>query len=162
MGAKRSKYSRCLNRHNGHDAHDDGAIWGYRHMQKCTASGCGLRGPSPASGDAKSAGTPDRDAPNAKIKCLITRACRACFGSNAGGRRRLRLSSARLDVSPASLVHALLIMPHHRHAPTYQPTIATSRALPAYCVPTAVIVPTFGPLSRTVLLPALSKTALEL
>jgi len=52
-------------------------------MQKCTAPGRSLRGPSPASGDAKSAGTPDRGAPNAKIKCVITRACRTCFGSNA-------------------------------------------------------------------------------
>jgi len=52
-------------------------------MQKHTAPGYRLRGPSPASGDAKSAGTPDRDAPNAKIKCLITRAGRACFSSNA-------------------------------------------------------------------------------
>ena len=51
-------------------------------MQKCTASGRGLRGPSPASGGAESTGAPDRDAPNAKIKCLITRACRTCFGSN--------------------------------------------------------------------------------
>ena len=34
-------------------------------------------------GDAKSTGAPDRDAPNAKIKCVITRACRACFSSNA-------------------------------------------------------------------------------
>jgi len=33
-------------------------------------------------GDAKSTGAPDRDAPNAKIKCVITRAGRACFGSN--------------------------------------------------------------------------------
>ena len=60
-------------------------------MQKCTAPGRRLRGPSPASGDAKSTGGPDRDAPNAKLKCVITRAGRACFGSNAGGRWRLRL-----------------------------------------------------------------------
>ena len=51
-------------------------------MQKHTAPGRSLRGPSPASGDAKSAGTPDRDDPNAKIKYVITPAGRACFGSN--------------------------------------------------------------------------------
>ena len=87
VGGKRSNCSRCLNRHNGYDAHDDGAhdegaIWGYRQMQKPTAPGRSLRGPSPASGDAESTGAPDRDAPNAKIKCVITRAGRACFGSN--------------------------------------------------------------------------------
>ena len=54
----------------------------------------------------KSAGAPDRDAPNAKIKCVITRACRACFGSNAGGRWRLRLR-------------------HHHHAPTYHRIVAS-------------------------------------
>ena len=53
----------------------------------------------------KSTGTPERGAPNAKIKYLITRACRAYFGSNAGGRWRLRL-------------------PHQRHALTHQRTIA--------------------------------------
>ena len=57
-------------------------------------------------GDAKSTGAPDRDAPNAKIKCLITRACWACFGSNAGGHWRLRLR-------------------HQHHAPTYHRIVAS-------------------------------------
>ena len=51
-------------------------------MQKYTVPGRRLCSPSPASGGAKSAGAPDRDAPNAKIKCFITRAGRACFSSN--------------------------------------------------------------------------------
>ena len=75
-------------------------------MQKYTAPSRSLRGPSPASGGAKNAGAPDRDAPNAKIKCVITRACRACFSSNAGVRWRLRLR-------------------HPHHAPTYQRSIAS-------------------------------------
>ena len=53
----------------------------------------------------KSAGTPDCDAPNAKIKCAITRACWACLAQTAHGRWRLRL-------------------PHQRHALTHQRTNA--------------------------------------
>ena len=91
-------------------------------MQKCTAPGCGLRGLYPASGDAKSTGAPDRDAPNAKIKCVITRACRACFSSNAAWALAFEVAaSARYRVG-ASLVSVLFFMPHHHHAPTYRRT----------------------------------------
>jgi len=78
-------------------------------MQKCTAPGCGLRGPSPASGDAKSAGAPDRDAPNAKIKCVITRACRGCFGSNGTW----------------ALAFEVAASPPCTNAPTYQRIVAS-------------------------------------
>jgi len=78
-------------------------------MQKCTASGYRLRGPSPASGDAKSTGAPDRDAPNAKIKCVITRACQTCFGSNAAW----------------ALAFEVATSPPCANAPTYQRIVAS-------------------------------------
>ena len=57
----------------------------------------------------KSTGTPDRDAPNAKIKCVITRACRACFGSNAAWALAFEVAA----LAPCA------------NAPTYQRSIAS-------------------------------------
>ena len=59
--------------------------------------------------DAKSAGAPDRDAPNAKIKCVITRVCRACFGSNAAWALGFEVAAS----APCA------------NAPTYQRSIAS-------------------------------------